>query len=71
MPGMSGLQTSLIIRELYEKEGVEQPYIACVTAYQKDYVVEVAEKADIDDIFQKPMTQEDIGKIKKVLGQAF
>ena len=58
MPILDGLQTSVKIKKLCNKKGIDSPKIVCLTAYTEPQFRQKALDAGMDDFMTKPITEE-------------
>ncbi len=59
MPGITGLEAAIMLREKQEKSGIKHIIIA-LTAHNDNNIVEIVAKAGFDDYLQKPITKQEL-----------
>ena len=59
MPGITGLEAAIMVREKQEKSGIKHIIIA-LTAHNDNNIVEIVAKAGFDDYLQKPITKQEL-----------
>ena len=65
MPEKDGPQTAFDIRSLCEENGVQKPYICCVTAYSEAHFKTNALESGMDEFIVKPINHDQLLSILK------
>ena len=67
MPDINGPETAEEIFSICDAAGIERPVIFCVSAYQEESFIKSALGAGMKDFFTKPVTCEQIARVKAIL----